>query len=464
MERRLSAVMVADMVGYSRLMEADEGAVLALHRQNRADLIDPAISQHGGKIVKTTGDGMIVEFSGAQDAVLCGLDIQQELHNQASLGANKIHIQYRIGINVGDIVFDDGDIFGDGVNVAARLEAMTEPGGLCISDPVYQIVRTQIAAPFKDLGSQSVKNISRPIRVWQWTPNQPMEPDIPDAAQSQSVSFCISSDGTQLAWARVGEGPKVVKAPNWLNHLEYEWRSPSRGPVWAEMAKHCDLVRFDQRGNGLSDRDPKEMSQETMLSDMESVVDAAQLDRFFLFGISQGCAFSVDYAAKHPERVLGLVLVNGYARGALKRNSPQQVALHEATNTLISQGWGSSDPSFRHLFTETMMPDASTEQKSSFDEMQRVAVAPEIAAELNTMNAAVDVSDRARTLSVPTLVLHCEGDRRVPLEEGRRLAALIPGALFKVLPGNNHALIEGTAAFDQFFEEFAAFLEQHSPN
>ena len=157
------------------------------------------------------------------------------------------------------------------------------------------------------------------------------------------------------------------------------------------------------------------------------------------------------------------MLIGGYARGALCRQSESQAALHMAANTMIREGWGSPNPAFRRLFTESMMPDATAGQKSSFDELQRVATSPEVAARINNMNAAVDVSDLARQLRVPTLVLHAEGDRRVPMAEGRRLAGLIPGARFITLPGANHALVEGSDALAVFLSEFDRFLGALGP-
>ena len=170
-----------------------------------------------------------------------------------------------------------------------------------------------------------MKNISRAIRVWQWTPNAPVqEMKIADAALTQRVQFCVAPDGVQIAYANVGKGSPIFKAPNWLNHIEYEWRSPLWGPAFAALAKSHELVRFDQRGNGLSDWDVADISEEAMVTDMATVVDAADLKSFALLGISQGCAFSIRYAVEHPEQVRCLVLHGGYTRGRLKRNSDRK--------------------------------------------------------------------------------------------------------------------------------------------
>ena len=421
MERRLAAVLSADMAGYSRLIEIDEDGVLQRQKAHRGEAIDPEIAQCGGHIIKTTGDGMLAEFATAQDAVRCGINIQLAIAERERRNEADRRIAYRLGINLGDIVFDEGDVFGDGVNVAARLQGLSEPGGVCISDIVHQIVAGRIDHPFRDMGSQRVKNISRSIRVWQWTPDTPTEPHKAEqVALQQRVRFATAPDGTQIAWASVGEGTPVLKAPNWLNHLEYEWRSPVYGPLFSDLVRHCRLVRFDQRGNGLSDWDVGEISDRAMIWDMSAVADAAGLERFALFGLSQGGAFSIRYAVENPERVTCLILLGGYLRGRLMRPDPEQRKLFEALTLMIRDGWGSTNPVFRHFFTSTFIPDAPAGLAESFDELQRICTSPENALRLWEMNARIDVSELAKQVRVPTLVLHCAGRSRFAHQ--RRLA------------------------------------------
>jgi len=453
------------MAGYSRLMEADEDGVIARQMQYRAELIDPTIAGAPGRIIKTTGDGMLVEFTSAGDAVRCALDIQTGMAERESATPEDRRIRYRIGINLGDVVITEDDIFGDEVNVAARLEQMAEPGGVCISDAVFHMIQSRIPEGFTDLGSQSVKNISRPIRVWQWTPQARVRfHDAQATARTQQIGFCITPDSVQLAHAEVGQGHAVFKSPNWLNHLEYDWSSQIHGPLLQDIARHNRLVRFDQRGNGLSDWDPPELSEAAMLQDMETVVQATGLDRFAIFSMSQGCAFAVRYAVKYPEKVTCIVMLGGYARGPLMRKSREQAAMHDASTNIIRLGWGDPNPAYRNMFTQSFIPDSSPAQKASFDELQRVACSPEVAAKLNDMNAQVDITELARKLTVPVLVMHSEGDKRVPMEEGRRLAALIPGARFVTLPGNNHVVMAGTPAYDLFVQEFHRFVGTHATN
>lgn len=198
-----------------------------------------------------------------------------------------------------------------------------------------------------------------------------------------------------------------------------------------------------------------------MIEDMEAVVEAAGLERFALFGISQGSAFSVRYAVKHPEQVSCLILFNGYVRGRTARGDPEAQALHEAGRAMIEQGWGSPNPLFRNFFTSAFLTDAPRDVRESFDELQRVSCSAENVAKIADMNSDVDNTELCRLVTVPTLVLHIRGDRQVPVNEGRLTARLIPGAQFVELPGGNHVVLEGTPEFDQFFEEVRAFLAEH---
>jgi len=462
MERRLAAVFVADMVGYSRLMESDEDGVLARQKNHRRQLIDPEISRHRGRIVKTTGDGMLAEFSSAQDAVRCAIDIQSEMIQRETDEDEQRRIKYRVGINLGDVVFEDNDIFGDGVNVAARLEGLAEPGGVCISDIVHQAVNEQGQKYFRDMGGQRVKNISRPIRVWQWTPDAPVEQKKPEMALQQHVQYCDSEDGTKIAWAGIGEGPPVLKAPNYLNHIEYEWGNPIWGPFLAEFARTNQLVRFDQRGNGLSDWDVETISFETMTQDMEAVVAASGLGRFALFGISQGAGFSVRYAAKHKERVSCLILFGGFGRGEAMRNNPEFETFWETARVMFREGWGSTNPVYRKFFASGFVPDASKDIRDSFDELQRISCSPKNAMRIKEMNSQMDILEIARQIKIPTLVLHIEGDQVVPIEEGQLLAREIPGAQFVKLPGNSHVALESEPCFNLFFDEVHAFITEHA--
>jgi pimeloyl-ACP methyl ester carboxylesterase len=324
-------------------------------------------------------------------------------------------------------------------------------------------VQDRIDAPFRDMGGQRVKNISRPIKVWQWTPKaKPAEEAKPEVSLTQKIRYARSADKTQIAFASIGEGPAILKAPNWLNHLEYEWGSPVWGPVFAEFSRRNQFVRFDQRGTGLSDWDVDTISTDAMYEDMVAVVEAAGLDKFALFGISQGCAFSVRYAIENPDRITCLVLLGGFLRGRLRRNTADDKSLHEASMAMIRGAWGSNNPIYRQFFTSTYIPDAPPEIARGWDELQRISTNATNALRIYEMNSNMDVVDLAKQVRVPTLVLHCKGDLGVPIEEGRLMARSIPNAEFVELPGANHALMGGTPAFDRFFEEAEVFLARHN--
>src|SRR5271155_418809 len=165
-ERRLAAILAADVAGYSRLMGGDEEGTLARLKECRRALVDPQIAEHRGRIVKTTGDGMLVEFASAVDAIRCAAEVQRGMANGNSGVPEAKRIEFRIGIHVGDIIIDDNDIFGDGVNIAARLEGIAEPGGICISDDAQRQIRGKVDIAFDDMGPQALKNIAEPMRAW----------------------------------------------------------------------------------------------------------------------------------------------------------------------------------------------------------------------------------------------------------------------------------------------------------
>jgi pimeloyl-ACP methyl ester carboxylesterase/DNA-binding CsgD family transcriptional regulator len=275
----------------------------------------------------------------------------------------------------------------------------------------------------------------------------------------QDIRFCTASDGVRLAYSKVGRGPPLVRASHWLTHLEHDLESPIWRPFIEAVTRRHTLIRYDQRGCGLSDRDPPEVSFEAYVRDLETVVDAAGLERFPLLGISQGGACAIAYAVRHPERVSHLILYGAFSRGRLKRGGGQR-AVEECLLyfKLAELGWGSEDPTFRQVFTSQFMPDGTREQFRAFDELQRVSATPKDAVRLMQTVAQIDVSDLAPHVACPTLVLHGLEDRRIPFEEGRLLAALIPGARFVPLESGNHVLFEREAAFDVFLKELEAFL------
>jgi pimeloyl-ACP methyl ester carboxylesterase/DNA-binding winged helix-turn-helix (wHTH) protein len=277
---------------------------------------------------------------------------------------------------------------------------------------------------------------------------------------TQQIRFCGSADGTHIAYATSGRGRPLVKAANWLSHLDYDWESP----VWRHwllaLSERHQLIRYDERGSGLSDWDAEDLTLGSRVADLHAVVEACGVDRFPLLGVSAGGATSVAYAARYPERVSHLMLYGAFARGRMARaTSVAGKREAELMVELASLGWGRDDPAFRRVFTMQFMPESSAEMWAAFDELQRRTTSPENAARLMAAAGDLDVVDLATTLRVPTLVLHARGDRRVPLDEGRQLASLIPDARMVVLDGPNHILQEQEPAWRRFLDEVNSFLD-----
>jgi class 3 adenylate cyclase/alpha-beta hydrolase superfamily lysophospholipase len=464
-ERRLAAILAADVAGYSRLMGVDEEGTLRALKAHRREIIDPKITEHHGRIVKTTGDGLLVEFASAVDAVHCALEVQQRMAERNVNLSDDRRIDFRVGINVGDIVIDEGDIFGDGVNVAARLESIADRGGVCISRQVLDQIEGKIPVSCRELGRQNLKNIARPVEVYAINLNDAAPPGASVLAAAnlhQKIRYCNASDGVRLAYATVGSGPPLMKSAHWLGHLEYDWEIPIFRHFLLKLAQHHKLVRYDARGNGLSDWDVNALSLDAWVSDMEAVADAAGLDRFPLFGFSQGCAVSIAFAARHPDRVSHLILYGSFALGSNKL--PNLTAADRerfaAMKTLMKLGWGSDDQTFRQIFTSILMPTATREQASHFNELQRLSGSPEGAVRYLETAAEIDVRDYLPKIKAPTLVMHLRDDRRVPIQLGREVAGRIPGARFVALPGDNHIMLEHDPGVALLFEEVRDFLNE----
>ena len=461
--RRLAAILAADVAGYSRLMGADEEGTLAALKVLRRELIDPKIAECQGRIVKTTGDGALVEFASVVDAVRCAIDIQRAIVVRNAGTPKERRIEFRIGINVGDIIIDEADIYGDGVNVAARLETIAERNGICISRQVLDQIDGKVDVAYRELGRQNLKNIAKPVEVFAVDPNDAGPPGskvLAAANLQQEIRYCRASDGVRLAYATVGSGPPVMKSAHWLGHLEYDWEYPSSRHFLLELAKCHTLVRYDARGNGLSDWDVAGISLNAWVDDMEAVANAAGLDRFPIVAFSQGCAVATAFTVRHPERVSGLILYGGFAVVTYRR--PNLTAADKerfaAMKTLMKLGWGADEPTYRQIFTSSLVPDATREQIDAFNELERLSGSPECAVRYLETVADIDVRELLPQVKAPTLVMHVRDDRRVPIEFGRELAAGIPGARFVALPGKNHVLLEQDPGVPRFFEELRAFL------
>lgn len=266
----------------------------------------------------------------------------------------------------------------------------------------------------------------------------------------QQIRMTQARDGTELAWARCGRGPPMVKAANWLTHLQYDLESP----VWRHwiefLARHFTLVRFDERGCGMSQRSVADVSERNWLPDLESVIEAAGIERpVTLLGISQGSVGALRYAVAYPERVARLILYGGYALGYVGRGGGQEDH-YNAVLEMMRLGWGRENPVFRQAFAGRFVPEATHEQIDWFNELCRITAEPDMAVRLLKARGEIDVTDLLPRVRVPTLVVHARDDEVVPFREGRRLAAEIPGAEFVALESCNHILLPDEPAWEVF--------------
>ena len=272
----------------------------------------------------------------------------------------------------------------------------------------------------------------------------------------QQVRFCTSFDGTRIAYAVTGDGPPLVRAPHWFSHLDHDWTNPAFQPWVEDLSKRYAYLRFDQRGCGLSDREVPEISPEAHVRDLEAVVDAAGLERFAIFGASQGAAFAIAYTARHPHRVSHLILYGGFARGWAKRD-PATIAEHETHIRLMELGWDSADSSFRQVFATQFMPEASLETIRAFNDMMPLTSSAMNAAKIFLTNGVIYVEAEARQVRCPALVVHGTRDVNVRFEEGRLVAGLIPGARFVSLDTRNHLMPPGDPAWPKLLEAIVEF-------
>ena len=456
--RKLAAIMAVDVVGYSRLMGEDEAGTARAVRGCR-EAAAPIVASLGGRVVKTMGDSLLLEFPSAVTAVECAMTIQKTMATRNADTPDAKRVVYRIGVNVGDVLIDDEDILGDSVNIAARLESVCKPGGISISRLVYDQIDGKLALGFRNLGLQKLKNITKPVEVFaidqSSKTDEAVEPERTEAAQT--IQYCRAPDGVRLAYAISGRGPFVVKTGNWMNHLEYDWESPIWRHVFRGLSRGHTLVRYDARGNGLSDWNVDKLSLDAWVTDLETVVDAVGVERFPLLGISQGGAVAVAYAVRHPERVSHLILYGAFALGGMKR-APAEKEMREAMSTLMRFGWGADNPSFRQMFTARFIPEGTHEQADHFNELQRKTTSSECAARYFDVANSLDITDLLSKVKTPTLVMHVRDDLIVPFEAGCQLAAGIPHARFIALPGRNHLFLEHEPASERFFEEIGHFL------
>ena len=458
--------MFTDIVGYTALTERDEEQAIHVRGRHRR-LVGALVEQFEGELVDATGDETFATFPSALLAVDCALAIQAALRDDQSL-------RLRIGIHLGDVLRQDGEVLGEGVNLASRLCPLAQPAGICVSEQVYHVVRTRPHVVATSLGARELKNVAVPVEAFElgpqavsvhsrsrtalkvvagiattavmayaaYLPNRAAilsaivltAPHFMGNPIEQEVGFATASDGVQIAYATTGEGPPVVFVLGWVTHLEEGLGSPlydGDGPIRALSEKHL-FVRYDGRGFGLSQRDVDDFSLDARVRDLEAVVDALGLERFALWAISAGGPAAIAYAVKHPERVSRIVFQSTFA--GPPELSPEDSERWQAMLTLFRTSWDS--PMIRSMMVSFLGGDEDEVGARVLSEfLLRSGDGPAIAGFIGT---SADARELAPRLRVPSLVIHGTEDTTVPIEAGRDLAVRVPDARFQMIDGYGH--------------------------
>jgi len=497
--RQLVAIMFTDVVGYTALTERDEAAAVRVRTQHR-DLVRTLVKQFEGEVIDSTGDESLSIFPSALRAVDCALALQGALRSYPDM-------RLRIGIHLGDVIRRNGEVVGEGVNVAARIRPLAEPGGICVSEPVYQMVRSRAHVKAHALGAQSFKNVSAqlPVYALSVTDGEPVHaaprrhrrmlwaivagvlvltaavialnrnallawvalngPRFLSHPIEQKIGFAQTSDGVRVAYATTGQGPAIVNVLGWATHIEGGFNSPlydAAGLLPMSSAHHL-FVRYDGRGFGLSDRNVTDFSLDARVRDIEAVVDALHLDRFGLYAMSAGGPAAIAYAVRHPDRVTRLVLASTQA--SFGWAPPEVIGRFRRMLALFETDW--QTPAVTNMMVELLAPNADDVERRVLGEFLRRSGSGPAVAGFFRAHTQIDTSEQARQLSVPTLVIHARDDPAVKIEAGRTLAALIPNVRFEIVEGGHMEGTGGTpevrARIIKFFDEDSAAPERASP-
>jgi pimeloyl-ACP methyl ester carboxylesterase len=273
----------------------------------------------------------------------------------------------------------------------------------------------------------------------------------------QDIRFARSFDGVQIAYAVHGSGPPLLVDSCWLSHLQFDWQSPVWRHYLVELGRIATVVRFDERGHGLSDRGVTDHSLEARVADLEAVADDAGLDRFAVLAMAQGGPVAIEYVARHPERVSRLAFYGSYA-GARAAATAEEIELDAAFTALIRVGWNRPTPEFRRVFTSLMIPGGTEEQMRWIDDLQRMAVDADTAVLARGQRQVTDATPRLSELDLPVLVLHSRGDQMNPFSFSRHLATQIRGARLVALESNNHIVLADELAWPVLLGELTQFL------
>lgn len=460
--RRLAAILSLDVVGYSRMMQGGSGPLLKTLNTLYRDLVTKVVQGNNGRVVKLLGDGALIEFPSAGQALDAAIAIQTRLREPDHPYQTPERIQLRAGLHVGDITVEGDDIFGDGINIAARLQAAAEPGGVLASRMLCDLAGADFSDRLRGQGLRSFKGIAQPIEV--------LSVDFTDAgrlearaafATTQEIQYCRTDDNVNLAWSAVGEGSPVVKAPNWVGHLELDWRNPGIAPICTSIARHYRLIRFDARLNGLSDWEAEICSFDRFVDDLEAVFDTAGVERAPILAISQGSAVAAAFAARRPERVSAIAMIGGFPVGRAKRTSKKDVERALAMRQMMTAGWDDDYPSLRDLMAQIIVPGASEEARRQFAKDMRKMISPENMGRYREVIDYIDIRDLLPSVQAPCLVCHATGDRMQPVEQGRMFAKGLPNARFVAYESPNHGMTENDPEWPRLERDVLAFLAAH---
>lgn len=386
----------------------------------------------GSQVISPSGDVMMDEKTKLPDQLT---EREKEILRRLSAGLTDQQIAAELFLSPNTVRWYNRQIYSK-LGVSNRTQAIRQAKALG-----HLETDSHLPPPHIEKSHQS-SSISHPLR-------------------QQRVHFTNSFDGTRIAFAVSGNGPPLVKTATFMSHLEYDWESPIWRHWLEEFTREHTLIRYDERGNGLSDWDVEDVSFEAWVRDLEAVVDAVGVRQFTLFANSQGGTVAVAYTVRNPEKVSRLILYGAYARGWLNRDlTEQQIEEEKLLINLMRVGWGRENPAFRQVFATQLRPDATIEELRAFDELMRISTSSENAARLESEMHRTDVRALAPLVTVPTLVVHPREDAGVPFEEGRLLATLIPNAQFVALESRNHLLTEHEPAWSKFVAAFRSFLNQ----
>lgn len=452
MNRKISAILSLDVVDYTKRMAEDEDATLEELKRIFGGVVRPSVQESSGRIFKLMGDGALIEFDSAANAIKCASAVLQKLRDDS--------VSLRAGIHAGDVLINGADLFGEAVNVAARLQVSAQPGSCLVSKTAVEVAGTTLGVALRPESSMRLKGIPNPVEAY----SIDFDGDGRRAknkrhANSQNILFAKSADGTSLAWTSTGAGKKILATPNWLRHLEYDWTMNTIAGWLPLLSERYCLVRFDGRNNGLSERGVEDISLERIIEDIRAVLDAAEIEKAPLFGVSFGAAAAAAFAAAHPERVSGLILMGGFAQGHAKRKKAGQTTLGQAMADMSLEGWNDDYPSGRDLMAQSFAPSASPHDQRTYAEFMRLAMDHQDHLKVWPLVSTIDILELLPKISCPALVLHANKDRMNGIEQGRMLASGIKRARLIGLETANNTMPEYDPAWQKALEEIGGFLD-----